>query len=72
MDTHDKHVRENEPHNDQIAESLRANGKDRKKEGTRKINKLWLWLGVIVLIFILFWWLMSIGTFEALIGTTNG
>ena len=54
------------------AQKLRAEGKIRKNNGTRRVNRLWLWLGVLILIFILLWWLYSIGTFEALTGVTNG
>ena len=34
---------------------LRADAKHRKNNSTRKVNKLWLWLGVLILIFILLW-----------------
>ncbi len=51
---------------------LLANGKNRKNNGTQKVNKLWLWLGIIVLIFILFYWLWTIGLFEDIVGVTNG
>lgn len=54
------------------AKELLANGKNRKRNSTTKINRLWLWLGVIVLIFILFYWLFSIGLFEDILGTVNG
>ena len=54
------------------AQRLRADGKVRKNNGTRKVNRLWLWFGVLILIFILLWWLYSIGPFEALTGVTNG
>ena len=65
MDTREKHIRENEPHrhddvnSDLIADSLRANGKNRKRNSTSRINKLWLWLGVLILIAILIWWLFT-------------
>lgn len=57
---------------DQIAGSLPAEGKNRKRMGTNKTNKLWIWLGIIVLIFILLYWLFAIGTFEDLLGYFNG
>lgn len=56
----------------QEANKLRANGRNQMNRSTRKINKLWLWLGVIALIFILVWWLFSIGTFADLVGVSNG
>lgn len=52
--------------------SLRYDGKKRKNEGTKKVNNLWLWFGVLVLIMILLWWLWSIGIFEDMTGVTNG
>ena len=84
MDTKEKHVRENESnakreireaqegYQDQIANGIKAKGKIRKNDSIRKTNRIWLWLGVLVLIFILLWWLFSIGTFDALVGTANG
>lgn len=35
-------------------------------------SKLWVWLGVIVLIFILIYWLFAIGTFGDLANWFNG
>ncbi|MBD5207403.1 MAG: protein BatD [Bacteroidales bacterium] len=77
MDNKEKHVRENEPHRDdayldQIANGLKANGKKKKNQGIFRSNRIWLWLGVIILIFILFWWIFSIGTAEDIVGTANG
>lgn len=54
------------------AQKLRAEARERRNNCTRRTNKLWLWLGVLILIFILLWWLWSIGTFEAISGVTNG
>lgn len=84
MDTKEKHIVENESelkreirearegYVNPMAEGLKANGKIRKNNSTRKTNRLWLWLGILILIFILIWWLFSIGTFNDLIGTANG
>ncbi len=79
MDTKERHVMENnEPHEERLgrvapdAEALKAQGALRKNGSTKQINKLWLWFGIIVLILILLWWLFSIGTFEAVLGTNNG
>lgn len=52
--------------------ALRANGKKRHNNSTRKVNKLWMWLGVLVLVFILLWWLFAIGTFDDMLGVFNG
>lgn len=74
----------NEKHEAQLQEEARreehlddgkellANGKNRKNNGTRKVNKLWLWFGIIILIFILLYWLWTIGLFEDIVGITNG
>ncbi len=79
MDKKERHIRENESverrehlENDQIANSLPAKGREMHRNHTRKINRLWLWLGVLVLIFILLYWLFSIGIFEDLVGYFNG
>lgn len=86
MDTKERHIRENEgrerreeelrrdeaPNADLIAESLPARGKERKRRNTVKINRLWLWFGVIVLVFILLFWLFAIGTFGDLANWFNG
>ena len=54
MDSKEKHVRENESvDSDLIADSLKAEGKNRRRENTRKTNRLWLWLGVLILIALL-------------------
>ncbi len=45
---------------------------DANVRATRKTNRLWLRLGVLTLIFILLYWLFSIGIFEDLIGYFNG
>lgn len=57
---------------DQVATSLKAHAKMKKDNNTRKSNKIWLWLAVIILIFILFWWIFGIGTQEAVDGVDNG
>lgn len=86
MDTKERHIRENEsrerreaearrneaPNADLIAESLPAAGKERKRRHTVKTNRLWLWFGIIVLIFILLFWLFAIGTFGDLADWFNG
>lgn len=65
MDTREKHIRENEAHrhddvhSDMIADSLRADSKNGQRRDTKQINKLWLWLGVLVLVAILIWWLFT-------------
>lgn len=57
---------------DLIADKLRAEGKERKRRNTRRINNWWLWFGVIILIFILVWWLWTMGIFGDMTGFFNG
>lgn len=38
----------------------------------QRTNRLWVWLGVLVLIFILLYWLFAIGTFGDLANWFNG
>ena len=48
-----------------IAKSLEAEQKDRQREHTRRMNKLWIWLGVLFLVAILIWFIFGLGLFEA-------
>ncbi|MCH5213975.1 MAG: hypothetical protein J1E97_02180 [Muribaculaceae bacterium] len=71
MNEKERHIKENEAHrhddatSDVIADSLRAEGKNEKRRSTKRINKLWLWLGVLVLIIILLYWLFVLcGIFD--------
>ena len=87
MDKKERHIRENEARErreadldrergyqtpEEISNNLRANGKNRKRNNTARINRLWLWLGVICLILILIWWLFSMGILEDSLGIFNG
>ncbi|MEZ3550675.1 MAG: hypothetical protein K1W02_08085 [Muribaculaceae bacterium] len=73
MDSKEKHVRENESvDSDLIADSLKAEGKNRRRENTRKTNRLWLWLGVLILIALLLYWIFSIGIIGDATGSFNG
>ena len=74
MDTKERHVRENNEHrNIEEAETMaRAEQRKRKNESTRRMNKLWMWLGVVILVFILLFWIFGIGTQEAVDGVDNG
>ncbi len=47
-------------------------GRQRKEEGTQRSSRLWVWLGVIAMIFILLYWLFAIGTFGDLANWFNG
>lgn len=82
MNTKERHVRENEsevkresemaPNADLIGKSMIAEGKNRKRNSSRKINNLWLWFGVLVLVAILIWWLFSLGIFGDATNAFNG
>lgn len=71
MDTKERHVRENES-NARREENLLSEGRNKKSKGILKSNRLWIWLGVLVLIFILVYWLFIFGTAEDITGVTNG
>ncbi|MCH5225199.1 MAG: hypothetical protein J1D77_04330 [Muribaculaceae bacterium] len=70
MERDDRHKHENHDA-DMIARSMEAHQKDKQREHTRRMNKLWIWLGVMFLVAILLWWIFSIGFFEDTSGVTN-
>lgn len=78
MDTKERHVRENNEHkqeriNLEEAERMaKAQKNMRENESKRKSNKVWMWLGVVILVFILLFWIFDIGTWEDLMGVFNG
>lgn len=51
---------------------LKEEGRERKEEGVRRSNSLWIWLGAIILVFIIIYWLFTIGTFGDLQNWFNG
>ncbi|MDE6650762.1 MAG: hypothetical protein K2K45_12635 [Muribaculaceae bacterium] len=59
-------------------DEMRNAGKNLEKSrqdneiGTPKGSRLWVWLGVLVLIFIILYWLFAIGTFGDLANWFNG
>ena len=63
---------------DKAFDEMRKAGKNlqesrqNKEMGTQKSSRLWVWLGVLVLIFILLYWLFAIGTFGDLANWFNG
>ena len=67
-DNRSKHEADNA---EMIARSMEAEQKNKQREKTRRMNKLWLWLGVMFLVAILLWWIFSIGFFEDTSGVTN-
>lgn len=75
MDTRERHVRENNERKDNFesAEKMaEARRRERSNVRTRKMNKLWMWLGVVILVFLLLVWIFGIGTFEDLMNVFNG
>lgn len=54
------------------AGKLTEEGRERKAEGRKNSSALWIWLGAIVLIFIIIYWLFAIGTFGDLQNWFNG
>lgn len=72
MERDDKRRHDNHSENaDLIANSMKAHQKEKERESTRRMNKLWIWLGVLFLVAILLWWIFSIGFFEDTTGVTN-
>lgn len=78
MDTKERHIKENEPHkhqdvtSDVIADSLKAEAKNKERNSTKRVNKLWLWLGVLVLVIILLYWLWTCCIGMDVTGAANG
>lgn len=78
MDTRERHIKENQGHHhddvnsDVIADGLKANGKNQQRNSTKRINKLWLWLGVLILVVILLWWLFTYVIAFDVAGDENG
>ncbi len=62
----------NDENYDLIADKLKADAKGRKRKNSRRTNNWWLWFGVIILIFILVWWLWTMGIFGDMTGGFNG
>ncbi|MDE5793154.1 MAG: hypothetical protein K2I08_00355 [Muribaculaceae bacterium] len=72
----DKDLREKE---NKAFQEMRRSGKNieesRQKDDDQvapRGNKLWVWLGTLVLIFIILYWLFAIGTFGDLANWFNG
>jgi len=73
MDNNEKHIREKgRADADMIADSLKKQGKERRRDSMRKVNSLWLWLGILILVAILLYWIFSIGIIGDATGAFNG
>ncbi|MDE6479358.1 MAG: hypothetical protein K2L45_03735 [Muribaculaceae bacterium] len=59
-------------------EEMRRAGKNLQEsrqqndDGVQRSNRLWVWLGALVLIFLIIYWLFAIGTFGDLANWFNG
>lgn len=73
MDNKDRQEMENKAFEEmrRAGKNIQENRQD-KEAGTQRTNRLWVWLGVLVLIFILLYWLFAIGTFGDLANWFNG
>ena len=75
MENNDRQEKENKAFNDmrhegrEVRQSRQNNDDDIQPQ---RGNRLWVWLGVLVLIFILLYWLFAIGTFGDLANWFNG
>lgn len=54
------------------AGKLTEEGRERKADGRKSSGALWIWLGAIILVFIIIYWLFAIGTFGDLQNWFNG
>lgn len=78
METNEKNSDRRQKLEDQAFENMRnagdlkEEGRMRKEDGKQRSSRLWIWLGVLVLIFILLYWLFAIGTFGDLANWFNG
>lgn len=77
METNEKDTRRQEME-DKAFDAMRHEGKKAEESrrdnvpSVQKTSRLWVWLGVLVLIFILMYWLFAIGTFGDLANWFNG
>lgn len=73
MESRDRQEKENKAFDEmrRAGKNLEEN-RQRNDVGTPRTNRLWVWLGVLVLIFILLYWLFAIGTFGDLANWFNG
>lgn len=73
MEYKDHQNKENKAFDEMLHEgkNLQQNRKNDDIEPSRN-SRLWVWLGVLVLIFIILYWLFAIGTFGDLANWFNG
>ncbi|MCH5232161.1 MAG: hypothetical protein J1E78_00880 [Muribaculaceae bacterium] len=61
MSKNHQHNHRHEKDDNEIGKSLIAEEKNNERRTTRNLNKLWIWLGVLVLVALLLWWIFVIG-----------
>ncbi|MDE5880746.1 MAG: hypothetical protein K2L34_01850 [Muribaculaceae bacterium] len=66
MDSKENKQENGSVNSDLIADSLRVDARNRRRDNTAKNNRLWLWLGILVLVAILLYALFSMGLFESM------
>lgn len=55
---------ENQQEEDTLIEMRRnIDARNRNYRNYKRSNKWWIWFGILVLIFILLWWLWTVGIF---------
>ena len=73
MENRDRQNKENKAFDEMRHEGKNVQESRRNNDmGTQRGGRLWVWLGVLVLIFILLYWLFAIGTFGDLANWFNG
>ncbi|MDE6290512.1 MAG: hypothetical protein K2M16_03175 [Muribaculaceae bacterium] len=73
MENRDRQNKENKAFEEMRHEGKNVQESRRNNDmGTQRGGRLWVWLGVLVLIFILLYWLFAIGTFGDLANWFNG
>ena len=74
MDNRERQEKENRAFDEMRNEgkNIRKSRQDDNDIQPSRGNRLWVWLGVLVLIFILLYWLFAIGTFGDLANWFNG
>ena len=65
MERDERRKHDHSDNSDMVARSMQAEQKDKQREHTRRMNRLWIWLGVMFLVAILLWFIFGLGLFEA-------
>jgi hypothetical protein len=57
---------------DRAIDEIMADGRNRRRQRTERISRLWLWLGISILLFILIYWMFTVGIWSDMIAYLNG